>query len=371
MRHWTSCMDVQNSASFQEAVSNPQLGKVVSVEELLLSTVVENVDRRCFLVSCYTDRIRTVCERHRSFILILDNSYLLSFVDNLGLAWLCDKHREPLELSAFTVGFAKKFVAEQMYRIRPSSMARILFMESMLAYEPEWRKPIERKEDDDLLDRSSKRLTAMTADFLRHHEIGHTATRDTRFDVLVRKPVAEALTGLDLSDLTERERTILTEEVEADIFGLNCCIALYAGMMTEEQIREYLTFVARAAICLNMLYAYADDLHRINVDEKYRCEPVSTSYLMAAYREVIMVRHLTDFLFDTDTVEATSNPDLLLKVGDASNIFEPILAGAEIIDHPSEGVRRAAQVLDLGFADGGDFEAVINGVRSSWMLNER
>ncbi|MGV0817539.1 hypothetical protein [Martelella sp. AMO21009] len=53
--------------------------------------------------------------------------------------------------------------------------------------------------------------------------------------------------------------------------------------MTAEQVREYLTFVAPAAIRLNMLYAYADDLHRLNVDEKYRCEPVNTSYLMAAY----------------------------------------------------------------------------------------
>ena len=45
--------------------------------------------------------------------------------------------------------------------------------------------------------------------------------------------------------------------------------------------------------------------------------------------------------------------------------------GAFIVDHPSEGVRRAAQVLDLGFADGTDFDAVINDVRSSCMLNER
>lgn len=362
-------MSVRDSPSFRTAIASLTLGTISSIEEMDLASVIENIDRPCFAVSCYTDRARTIRHRFRRFILILHNSYLLSFVDNMGLAWLHHLHRQPLTLAPFTTGLSRKFVAEQMYRLGPSSMSRVLFLETMLAHEPAWRKPIEARSADPALTQASHRLTAMTADFLLHHEIGHTATADTRYHLLVRLPVEEALSSLDLSDLTEPQIRTLHEEVEADIFGIDCCFALYAPLMGEERIREYLTFVARATISLNMLYAFADDLQRRNVDPAHPCQPIEQTHQMLAIRELNMVEHIAAFAFGGETIPAGPADDLL-AIGDASELFEAIMSGTGLVDAPSDDLRRAADVIDAGFA-GGDFDAVINGVRASWTLYRR
>jgi hypothetical protein len=360
-------VSVRDSLAFISATTDPALGQIIGIEERDYAAVIENLDRQCFVASCYTDRKRVIGERYRKFFLIIQNSYLLGFFDNLGLAWLHHLHHRPIELVPFTAGLPKKFVAEQLYRLGKSEMARVLFVETMLAYEPAWRTVVLAKDELPALAQSSRQLTRIASDFFLSHEIGHAATNDSRYDVQVREPIAAALAERDLEDLTAESIALLREEAEADRFGTDNCIAIYAQTMSDPRLRQYLKFVVQVTAVLNILYSMTDHLHQTNVDERHRHADLEQMLLVWAHREAIACDHIDSFNF-SDTPLTPAPSDTYLDLGDPTELFDGLRDFNRLTEPPNEHARRMAMVLDLGLSEGEGFEQVINAVRSSWML---
>jgi hypothetical protein len=361
-------MDVKSSLAFRSALSDPDLGIVSGVHDFEVSPLIRRVDRPVYVVSCYSDTIRTICYEYKRFILLIHNSYTLSFANNIGLAWLYHSHRRSLDLRAFTTGFAKKFVGEQMYRLRPSMMARVLFLESALAYEPAWREPVLAKEKDKELHDSSDLLTRIAADLIFHHELGHLAEKDGRFASFIQRKVDAYLEDFDGAALPVEQIQLLRSEAEADLFAINCCLARYAPRMRAERVREYLNFVARLIIAINVLYVFSDDLHRVNVDPEHVMEPVERALTRWMHREAIMVGYIESFEFGRETIETRTN-DRYLGLPQAASLFDGLTDSNQLIACENSDLRRFAQTIDAGFA-AGSFDKVIEGIRSSWMLGE-
>lgn len=359
----------KGSRAFRAAVSDPALGRIHEVFDFDPSSAIQNVDRPVFVVSCYSDRSRQIGTVFDEFVLLVQNSYVLGFVNNLATAWLFHSHREPVDITAFSVGFAKKFVGEQLYRLAPSEISRVLFMESVLAFERDWRVPIEAKADDEELKTSSDALTRLTNHFMLHHEIGHIASVDERFDPFVRERVDLYLEHHDHSDLTQYSVKVLREEAEADLFGLCSTIAEFAPIMTEERLRSYLHFVTRAVTLLNILYVMADDLHRVNVQPDFPVD-IDEAFSLWAHREKLMSAFVTSFPINQTTVEAASS-DSLLSMSDASVLFEKLVDPERLVEPVDPHGRRFVQVVNLGFENGSSFGDVIEGTRVQWVLGHQ
>ena len=319
------------------------------------------------MVSINSARKRQIVEEYRSFVLLFQNSYVLSFVDNLALAWLYHTHVEPVDLDAFGFGFSKKMAAEQLHIIQPSDMSRTLFLESVMAYEPSWRIPVLARATNPALQDASHMLTRMTADFMLHHEIGHMAEADTRFDPFVKPVVDEYLKSVRVPDFLETDLTVLREEAEADIFGLNCCLATYAPFLTAEEARSYLSFLVRGVSTMNVVYAFADDLHRNNIDPDYAMKDINLTFWEWQHREAISHAHIQNIDFDALDLE-TAKEGRLLELPLADDLFASATRGEDIADIQNEHHRRMALVINDGFAGQNGFDDVIQAVKQDWLL---
>ncbi len=357
---------VRSSRAFRAAVADPALGRILEIHEFDPGPAIENVDRPVFVVSCYSERSRQIGTIFDDFVLLVQNSYVLGFVHALADAWMHHHHRAPLELAAFKTGFAKKFVGEQLYRRAPSEIGRVLFLESVLAFERVWRVPVEARAVDPVLKASVDTLSRITAHFMLHHELGHVATVDPRFHPFIRERVQVYLESGDISDVPEHSRRALKEEAEADLFGLSSCIAGFATVLSEPRLRAYLTFVARALTALNVLYVMADDLHRANVDSSFPVD-VEEAFALWRHRELLMTTYIDSLPLDATTVECLPD-DGFLDLPDASELFEGLLDDRALIHEIDPDQRRFVRVVDFGFAEGGSFDDVIQGTRVQWVL---
>jgi hypothetical protein len=142
------------------------------VHEFDPSPAIKNVDRPVVVVSCYSDRTRVVSRIYDPFIILVQNSYVLGFLHHLSALWLFRNQLTEEQVGTAAFGLAKKFVGEQMLRIAPSSIARVLILESVLECDSVWRKPLLAKERAVPLRRSANRLTQLASDFILHHELG-------------------------------------------------------------------------------------------------------------------------------------------------------------------------------------------------------
>lgn len=357
---------IRASRAFRSALSDPSLGRILDVHDFDPSPAIEKIDRPVVVVSCYSDRSRQIGTIFRDFVLLIQNSYMLGFVHDLAGAWLHHHHREELDLIPFEQGFAKKFVGEQLYRRGPSAIARILFLESVLAFERTWRVPIEARETDRAMKQSVDSLSRIASHFMLHHELGHIAVADERFHPFIRERVALYLDNHDTSDVPLHAREALREEAEADLFGISCSIAEFAPVLTEEHLRSYLTFAVRALTALNVLYGMADDLHRENVDATFEID-VEEAFALWRHRELLMTAYIDSLPLDSTTVEAAPADDLL-DLPDAGELFAGLLDPGKIVGAVSEDTRRFLHVVDLGFAEGGSFDDVIQRTRVQWVL---
>lgn len=363
----TKLIDFRDSAAFKAAISDPSLGRVVGIHPFDPSPAITGVDKPTVVVSIASDVKRQTVEVYRQFVLLFQNSYLLSFADNLGLAWLYHNHVAPIDIDAFGFGFAKKFAAEQLHVLRPSPIARVLFLEAVMAYEPAWREPILEKQSNEALSRSSMMLTRIAADYMLHHEMGHISEHDHRFDQFVKPVVAAHLEESELNDLSTNQRALLIEEAEADIFGINCCLARYAPYMAADELRDYLTFAVRSIVVMNLVYAFADDIHRVNVDSEHGMSEINHTLLQWQHREKIAVSHIAHIDFD-DIGIVTGRQSDLLSLPSADEIFASATRGEDISGIQDDNMRRMALVINDGFENGGNFNAVINGMRQNWLL---
>ncbi|KCZ53202.1 hypothetical protein HY29_17460 [Hyphomonas beringensis] len=360
-------MSVRETRAFKAAIGNPALGTIMGIHDFDPSPAIDKVDRPVFVVSCYSDRTRQFCIEYRDFVLVIQNSYLLSFVDNIAVGALVAASDAKFDLLSYAGSLAKKFVAEQLYRLAPSSLARVLYLETVGQFEPHWRGPLLRRNEDETLKAASRAISQLTADFMLHHELGHVAAKDRRFYPFVRDVVEEYLADAAPAIEAALVRALM-DEAEADLFALNCCIASYAADFGYEKLLEYLTFVARAVTAINVLYLFTDDIHHLNVDSTAPRPDMDRHMGLWAHREKIMCGYLESFSFGPDTVIAKAS-DSRLALPALTPLFHRITDGAQLTEPTSVDARRFAHVLDLGFQTGDGFEAVIGAVREPWVLS--
>lgn len=359
--------DLQNRDAVKAALDDPSLGTIAGLHEFQPSVAIQGVSKPALVVSIHSDSKRQIIEEFRTFILLFQNSYVLSFVDNLALAWLYHNHVEKLDLDAFGFGFSKKMAAEQLHVLTPSDMSRTLFLECVMAYEPAWRVPVLARSKTPALEEASRTLTRMTADFMLHHEIGHMAETDERFEPFVKPTVDQYLQSVDVPDWLDTDLSILREEAEADLFGINCCLATYAPFLTQHELRSYLSFVVRGISTMNVVYAFADDLHRNNIDPEYAMKDINLTFWEWQHREAISHRHIQEFDFDTLELK-TANKSKLLDLPAADALFASATRGEDIAAIQNEHHRRMALVINDGFAGDKGFDDVIRAVRQDWLL---
>lgn len=351
-------------------LSSHSLQSIQGIHRFDASVAIRGLNVPVHVVSCYSDSSRVLCERWRDGILLLHNSYLTSFIQHVGLAALAAQNFAT-EIAGHSArdmiySLGKKLVAEQMHVLAPSRIARVLFLETVIAHEAGWRRLVELKAAHSRLDRSVTFLARLISDFLMHHELGHAAVVDQRFDQFTKAFVENHLSQADLGDFSEAEVAWLTEEATADVFSLNCCLARYAPTASGETLRSYLVFLARSVTVMNLLYAFAADMHRLNVDESFDGVNVGRELMAWAHRESVMVAYLEAFDFEPETVVAREDDDLLpLRFDD--ECFSALWHGQELIQPPSENVRLLAEVISQGF-EMNDFAQVIAGFRAPWVL---
>lgn len=346
--------------------------RLQSVHEIITvdpSVAIKGVDVPIHIVSCYSDRSRILCEHWRDGVVLLHNSYLTSFLQHLAAVVMvtADGGSEDLPPTKdILLSMGKKLLAEQMHVISPSGMARVLFLETVLKYEPAWREVVRLKDSQPRLSRSVDTFARLTSDFLLNHELGHTAAQDARFEPFTRSWVQAALADDQVPSLTATQRAWLRDEATADVFGLNCCLARYAPSLSAETLRSYLIFLARSVTAMNVLYAFAEDLHRANIDREFCVADIDFEMTAWAHRERVMIEYLESFPFHHETVIPRPQDDLA-SLPNIPDLFAPMLDTKSLVSPPSEDARLLAEIVSAGF-EAGSFERVIEGVRAHRVL---
>jgi hypothetical protein len=359
---------VRNSRAFRAALADPTLGRIIAVRDYAPAGEIRDLNRPVFVVSCYSDTGRQIGTKFDQFVLLVQNSYMIGFVHTLAGGWLYHSHRTPLDITAFQVGVAKKFVGEQLYRRSPSDIARVLFLESVLTFERVWRIPVEARTSDPVFKSSVDLLTDLTAHFMLYHELGHLAVAGDPFYPFIRDRVRVYMEEGDVSDVPASARKVLVEEAEADLFSLACCVNAFAPRMSAQHLRAYLGFAARALTAMNIFYAMADDLHRINVDPQFPAD-VAATFALWGHRESLMAAFIATYPFDDTTVVCAAD-DALLDIPDYDSFFNGMYDSEALVFEINEDDRRFLQLIDLALVPGGNFDSVIDGTRVQWMLGE-
>lgn len=370
----TSSIDwirLQPPPGLRRRLAAHQLNSILEIHTVDPSIAIAGVEVPVHIVSCYSDRSRILCVRWPDAIVLLHNSYLTSFIHHIAVATLVGVHGQAAGLpptADIIAGLGKKLVAEQMHVIAPSQMARVMFLEAAIAYESSWRRVIALKDADPALRRSADLFARLTSDFLLNHEMGHAAAGDTRFDPFTRDWVERRLAGVDLTDFDEGQARLLREEATADVFSLNTCLARYAPMLSADTLRNYLIFLARTVTVMNVLYAFAADLHRANVDPGYAGTNVEGELMAWSHREATMIEYLEAFPFSDETVVAQPNDDVVSLAFDPV-LFKGLWDGVTLVTPPSEDARLLAEVIGWGF-EAQSFDRVIEGMRAHRLLSE-
>lgn len=359
---------VQSSRAFRAALADPTLGRIIAVRNYAPASEIHDFGKPIFVVSCYSDRGRQIGTVFDRFVLLVQNSYMIGFVHTLAGGWLYHTNRAPLDIAAFQVGVAKKFVGEQLYRRAPSEIARVLFLESLLSFERVWRIPVTARGEDSQYKASVDILTDMTAHFMLYHELGHVAVATDPFHPFIRERVRAYMEDADLGDVPASARQALVDEAEADLFSLAVCFAAFAPHVTERHLRAYLGFATRALTAMNIFYAMSDDLHRINVDPQFPSD-VAQTFALWGHREALMAGFIASFPLDETTAPAVS-ADGFLDLRDYDAFFNGMYDSEALVFELDEDDRRFLQLVDLALASGGDFDKIIDGTRVQWMLNE-
>jgi hypothetical protein len=318
----------------------------MSVTDFTAAMAIKGLRRPVSVVSCHDDRSRIICETWRDAVVVVHNSYLTSFMREIAVFAMALEGAGAYgwtgpPLAALYAAVGKKFVAEQMHAIAPSHLARILFLESVIDYERHFRRIYALRDANPRLAARSNLFARMISDFFMHHELGHVAEVDPRFDRFIQ-PTIDA----HLSEVTEDEARVLDielirREARADIFGLNCCFSIYGPDLTEATLRSYCTLLVHGVTALNVLHAAAHDLHRLNCDPAHDVLDIDFEFAMWSHRQAVMLRYLDAFIFDQRTVPCADADE----IGVVSLPVEPLdaLLDSEALVAPlSDDIRLSA-----------------------------
>lgn len=282
-----------------------------------------------------------------------------------GIKW----NGPSLDLLFTAVG--KKFVAEQMHALGPSHLARTLFLESVIDYERHFRRIYALRDADRRLLTRTELFTRLASDFFMHHELGHVAEVDPRFDRFIRPTIDACLAEWAATgEPTYPDELLLRREARADIFALNCCFSIYGPDLTEATLRSFCTLLVQAVTALNVMYAAAHDLHRLNADPEHQAIDLDAEFSLWADRQAIMLRYLEDFIFDERTVVCAAVDTIgPVTVPDA---IDALIRTDSILAYLSEDTRRVSELISSGFKERPDaFDVVISGSRVASVLKDR
>ena len=351
----------------QRLIQSKPRGKVQAVHHYEIAPAIAGEHRPVFVVSHNDDRSRVFLQRTPYALVLFQNSYLTSFVDDLVTFALTASDRGE-NLEELCNALARKYVAEQMLTAGPSEMARVLFLESLIGFEPRWRRLYEvRNADTDGIGRRSQVVTRTVSQFLMHHELGHVAEADSRY-----AEITGALIDTYLAERESNERTRLSalnfeEEAQADLFALYGCMAIAARQHNASVVKSLLDITVRATVVLDVLYAIAHDLHRVNVDPQHQVD-IDSPLTLWPHREALLLQALDDFSFGPHTFEACSD-DLAEPFVFPEHMW-PALTDIDAFLAPvTDDIRRVSQVIAQGFEFHPEgFRAVVEGSRTEWLL---
>ena len=313
----------------------------------------------------------------RDAVVVIHNSYLTSFMREIALfAAAFEDGPERIEwdsppLASLFTAVGKKFVAEQMHAIAPSHLARIIFLESIIDYERHFRRIYALRDANRRLLTRTDLFARLASDFFMHHELGHVAEVDPRFDRFIQPAIDACLVEWAAAgEPTCPDEPLLRREARADIFALNCCFSIYGPDITDTTLRSFCTLLVQAVTALNVMYAAAHDLHRLNVDPAHQAIDIDAELSLWSDRQAIMLRYLDDFIFDKRTVVCASADKVdPIAIPDAMGI----LVNTEALLAPlSEDTRRVSELISFGFNENPNaFDEVIAGSRVASVLKER
>lgn len=270
-------------ARLKSQLSGARFG--IRLTDFTAGLAIKDLRRPVFIASCYDDRSRILCEIWRDAVVVIHNSYLTSFMREVALfaAAFEDGPEKikwdgpPLELLFTAVG--KKFVAEQMHAIAPSHLARVIFLESVIDYERHFRRVYALRDANRRLLTRADLFARLASDFFMHHELGHVAEVDPRFDRFIQPTIDACLAEWAAAgEPTYPDQPLLRREARADIFALNCCFSIYGPDLTEATLRSYCTLLVQAVTALNVMHAAAHDLHRLNADPEHQAIDVNAEF---------------------------------------------------------------------------------------------
>jgi len=320
-----------------------------------------------------TPSFRILCDDWGDEILIHHNHYMTSFLDNVALASMAgalakagaaDVALPPAELAA---GLGRKFLAEQMFEIADSRMARVLFLENLIATDDAFRGLFALRDATPALAASSHLFTAMASDFLLHHELGHVVSGVDAFAPFMAEALAYGEKLPAYRQWLPRHQARFRDEAGADVFALTVVMKVYAELAAEPTLRSYLAFLIGAVVRMEVLYRMAADAHRANVDPAFDPGDVDLDYAMWHARLDVMSSYLDGVAFDAETVTPLAKDAFLPLDGEVLHA----LTGTEYAAPISPATRQVAEAISLGFEGQPGFGAVIEASRVTRQLDRR
>jgi len=329
-----------------------------------VSSAVKNVNKNVWVVTCSSIKYKTSFASDNNNIIVVHNTHIVSLFYNIALFKMAFKHYHEKSLMSgkkyeeLVKSLSKVFVAERIYHLQNSHMSRTLLLESSIIYENAHRVIFSLSENMPLLKSSSLMLARVASDFTLHHEIGHNSQVDKRYSQFVDESIEEYLSEYCLDD--DINIPHLKYEMYADIFAINCCIARYSSKLTETNLREYIKFIISMFSSVNSLYLFAEDIHRINVDNNYQSFlNIKKNLLILAHRESLMYSYISAFVFDREFVECVES-DEFLDIG-AGDGISSILTDTDFYTREySESSRRISELISRAFDSSEGFEYFIN-----------
>lgn len=321
--------------------------------------------KRIIVFNHNTPGHKTICDDWGDEALIHHNHYMISFLDNLALIALSRNllSFNDMDIYELFASLGRKFIAEQMFEIGDSRMARVLFLENMIAYDHRLR-PIFRLRNTELqVNASSDLFTSISSDFLLHHELGHLYHDQKGFDHYQKlaKTYLDTLPEYNVIQ-DANEQIIIIEESASDIFALEAVLHTYSSKASTDVLFSYLRFFIASLVRMDMLYAQAIEYHKQNVDANIR-NPCSTqNQLCWAMRELTLAYYSNAYI---NEIQANTNLPCTSKsyicIDDYSLLDS--LAEVDYSEQISSETRILAEAISLGFENNTGFRAVIDSTR--------
>ena len=344
--------------------------KVLGVYDFNIAPALLGECTKIRVLSHNTPRYRVLCEDWGGEYLLHHNHYMTSFLDNIALVTFATAAGAGLKPAReLYSALARRFFAEQLFVIKDTDMARVLFIETILEYDEHLRPVFDTRKSDARIESSSKLFTAMAADFLLHHELGHAVSNSPQFDLYKEAAFADIATLPAYKSWSDADQSRFRDEVAADLFSLTVIMTIYSRLASAFTIKSYIRLLLILVTRMQSLYESAAELYRINVDPSFDAGDTARTFTELAYREFIMANYVETLKFGEDTVVPLTADDFLALRYSDDDLFA--LTSDNLTAPITNQSRRLAEAISRGFEPGAGFADVIAATRQNWVLERR